>query len=156
MHLLLVNWITNSILFGLPKHVTDRLQLVQNSSARLVTLTRKHDHITPILKDLHWLPVEYRIKFKILLLTFKALHGLSPTYLQDLISIRKPPRNLRSSSSMLLSSKSYNLKSYGLRSFSVAAPLLWNSLPPSLRDLHDISAFKSNLKTHLFKSAFNL
>ena len=146
----------NSILFGLPKHVTDKLQLVQNSSARLVTLTRKRDHITPVLKDLHWLPVEYRIKFKILLLTFKALHGLSPTYLQDLISVYKPSRNLRSSSHLLLSSKSYNLKSYGLRSFSVAAPLLWNSLPPSLRDLHDISSFKSNLKTHLFKSAFNL
>ena len=101
----------NYLLFGLPKHLIDKLQAVQNASARLVTLSRKHDHITPVLIDLHWLPVAARIKFKIIILTFKALHGLSPVYIQDLITIHKPARNLRSSSHLLLSSKSYILKS---------------------------------------------
>ena len=121
----------NSLLFGLPKNLIDKLQAVQNAAARLITLTRKHDHISPILKDLHWLPVADRIKFKILMLTFKALNGL--VYIQELISKYQPPRSLCSSSHSLLASKSYHLKSYGLRSFSVAAPELWNSLPLSIR-----------------------
>lgn len=146
----------NSILFGLPLSVTDKLQSVLNSAARLVTLTRRHEHITPILIDLHWLPVSYRIKFKIILLTFKVLHNLAPAYLQEIIDVYKPTRNLRSSSTLLLSRKRFNLKSYGLRSFSVSSPLLWNSLPASLRDNHDLKSFKTYLKTYLFKQAFNL
>ena len=145
----------NSVLFGLPKNLIDKLQAVQNAAARLISLTRKHDHITPVLIDLHWLPVAHRIKFKLLLLTFKALNGLTPIYIQELITTYKPPRTLRSSSHLVLATKSYNLKSYGLRSFSVSAPLLWNSLPSSIRDASDITLFKTLLKTYLFKLAFN-
>jgi hypothetical protein len=76
----------NSLLFGLPKNTTDKLQAVLNAAARLITLTRKHDHITQILIYLHWLPVSERIKFKILLLTFKALNQRSPGYIQELIT----------------------------------------------------------------------
>ena len=75
----------NSLLYNVPKNVIKKLQSVQNAAARLITRSRKCDHITPILLDLHWLPVSERIKFKILLLTFKALHQQSPTYIQDLI-----------------------------------------------------------------------
>ena len=146
----------NSILYGLPNCVTDKLQSVLNSAARLISLTRKHDHITPVLIDLHWLPITYRIKFKIILMTFKILHNLAPEYLNDLISIYKPARNLRSSSSLQLSTNSYNLKSYGSRCFSVSAPHLWNSLPVSLRNIHQLDTFKSALKTYLFRQAFNL
>jgi len=62
-----------------------RLQLVQNCAACLVLCGRKYEHITPLLKELHWLPVEQRIVFKIPLLTFKALHNLSPSYIRDLL-----------------------------------------------------------------------
>jgi len=99
----------NSLLYGLPNTLLDKLQYVQNSAARLLTLSKKHDHITPILFNLHWLPINYRIKYKILLFTFKALHGLAPSYIGDLISRYKPGRSLRSSNELLLTSCTYNL-----------------------------------------------
>jgi len=107
----------NSILYGLPKYAIKKLQSVQNAAARLITLSKKHDHITPLLINLHWLPIEERIKYKIFLVVFKCLHGVTPSYIDDLITIYKPVRNLRSSSELLLTSKSYKLKSYGLRFF---------------------------------------
>ncbi len=65
----------NSLYLGLPKSLLARLQMVQNAAARLLTGAKKHDHITPILASLHWLPVSFRIQFKILLIVFKALNG---------------------------------------------------------------------------------
>jgi len=86
----------NSLLFGLPSKELDCLQRIQNSAARLVTLTSRSDHILPILKKLHWLTIPNRIKFKVLLLTYKALHGLAPEYLTSLLKPYKQTRNLRS------------------------------------------------------------
>ena len=100
----------NSLLYNVPKNVIKKLQSVQNTAARLIRRSRKCDHITPILLDLHWLPVSERIKFKILLLTFKALHQQSPTYIQDLITRYLPSRSLRSSSTLSLNPVSFNLK----------------------------------------------
>ena len=71
----------NSLLYGLPKHLVHRLQLAQNCVARLILCGRKHDHVTPLLKELRWLPVEQRIIFKILLFTFKALNNLCPRFI---------------------------------------------------------------------------
>ena len=105
----------NSLLYNVPKNVIKKLQSVQNAAARLITRSRKCHHITPILLDLHWLPVSERIKFKILLLTFKALHQQSPTYIQDLITRYLPSRSLRSSSTLSLNPVSFNLKIYGSR-----------------------------------------
>ena len=76
----------NAILYGLPKVLLNRLQLVQNRAARIVTVTKKYEHITPSLIDLHWLPVEYRIIYKILSLIYKAVNGLSPSYMSNLLS----------------------------------------------------------------------
>ncbi|MBN3300411.1 MAF1 polymerase, partial [Amia calva] len=101
---------------------------VQNAAARILTKTKKHEHITPVLASLHWLPVRYRIDFKVLLLTFKALKGLAPPYLKDL-HIEYTP---------------------GGRAFSYRAPKLWNDLSANVRDAPSVLAFKSQLKTHLF------
>jgi len=141
----------NSLLYGLPNNLIDRLQYVLNSAARLITMTRKFDHITQSLIDLHWLPVRQRIEFKIALITYKALNSLAPCYIRNLISPYVPTRSLRSSSKNLLQVINYNLKRYGYRAFSVCAPLIWNSLPINVR--HSPS-FKKELKTHLFRLAY--
>lgn len=145
----------NSLYFGLPENLLHKLQLVQNATARFLTGTKKRDHISPVLKHLHWLPVHFRIKFKILLFVFKALHGCAPSYIANMISLYCPPRSLRSSSQRLLDVRTANLKTKGGRAFSIAAPNLWNSLPDHIRFSPSIDHFKSALKTHLFALAFN-
>ena len=117
----------------------------------------KYSHVTPALYDLHWLPVRARIHCKILVLTFKAIHRLTPPYISDLISAVRPKSsyNLRSNSSLLLEPpKEKMLATLGARSFYAAAPCLWNSLPPELRDVKSISILKRNLKTHIFGQVF--
>ncbi len=86
---------------------------MQNSAARLLTRTKKHDHITPVLASLHWLPVRFRIDFKILLITFKALDGLCPTYIADLLTPYSLERSLRSSGKGLLAVPKARLKTKG-------------------------------------------
>ena len=137
----------NSLLFGLPKQTLKKLQHVQNVAARTVTLTRKCEHITPVLYKLHWLPIEERIVFKILLMTFKCMMGLAPSYLSDLVEKYVPRRNLRSMNGYRLVEVKHNLRSYGFRSFSVAAPQPWNALPSDIRACDNISEFKRKLKT---------
>ena len=96
--------------------------------------------------------------FKILLLTFKALMGMAPAYISELINVIKHERySLRSNSGTLLLHPAGKIKkSFGDRSFSVAAPTLWDMFPASLRNIDSILTFKSCLKTHLFKLAFSL
>ena len=147
----------NALLYGLPKKLITKLQSVQNAAARIIARKHKYDHITATLKQLHWLPIEYRIMYKINLLTFKCLHDLAPAYLTELINVYKPKRTLRSSSKAVkLETLTFNTKTYGFRSFSVHAPHLWNDLPENIRSVHNLSTFKSYLKTHLFKLAFDL
>ena len=143
----------NSLLHNLPESQIAKLQRIQNSAARLVTLTRKHDHVTPILRELHWLPVKYRIMYKILLLTYKCLHGTAPIYLQELIKRYVPSRNLRSATQSRLTCSSTSTQ-YGQRSFSVSATELWNNLPLHVKNSETVIQFKTSLKTHLFTMAF--
>ena len=145
----------NSLLYGVPSSSLDRLQKLQNRAARTLTRTRKYDHITPVLMDLHWLPVERRIEFKILIMCFKSLHGLAPSYLSDLISWYNPNRHLRSEAQHLLAEPPWRLKTFGYRRFGVAAPRLWNALPIALRSMQDLSNFKNGLKTHLFSMEYH-
>ena len=86
----------NSLLQGLPAGQIQRLQTIQNSAARLVSRTKKYQSISPVLQSFHWLPVHYRIMFKILLLSYQCFHNLAPSYLTELLTIYKPGRNLRS------------------------------------------------------------
>ena len=147
----------NGLLFGLPKAQIAKLQRVQNAAARLILGIGKFSHITLALHELHWLPVSLRIDYKILLLTFKCIYGLAPTYLSDLISIKSNSLyNLRSTGKLLLLDhpKGKMLTTLGARSFSAAAPKLWNGLPMELRQATSLDSFKSRLKTYLFKKYF--
>ena len=116
--------------------------------------TRKFYHITPVLKDLHWLPVRERINFKILLLTWKALNGIAPIYISDLLVHYQPNRTLRSSNKHLLAVPRTS-SSLGDRAFSVTAPNLWNALPSNIRCCENLISFKNLLKTHLYNKVYN-
>ena len=96
--------------------------MVQNCSSRLVVGGRKYDPVTSVLRQLHWLPIEKRIVYKILLLTCKALNSLAPLYICDMLERYIPARRFRSSDNYLLNVPRYSLKSYGGRAFSVVAP----------------------------------
>ena len=140
----------NSLLTGLPKYLIKCLQSVQNAAARLVSGSKKQDHITPILHELHWLPVEKRITYKTLLITFKCLNNLVPSYLSDLIIQYKPTRTLRSSSkNLLVIPRTYTIR-YGERAFCAVAPRLWNGLPLDIRSINSLELFKKKLKAFLF------
>ena len=92
----------NPLFYGMPQYLLDKLQRIQKAAARVVMLVPKFEHITPVMIELHWLPVKYRIMYKILLLIFKCLSGEAPTYLQEMIRWHVPRRTLRSSSALLL------------------------------------------------------
>ena len=123
-------------------------------AARLVTWTRSSEEITPVLRRVHWLPVRQWITYKILLLTYKALNGMAPKYIADLLQPYTPTRQLRSSSKNLLVTPKSNLKFYGDRSFQVAAPRLWNSLTDDIRSIQNLDVFKNEIKTPLVREAF--
>ena len=143
----------NCLLYGAPEYLLHKLQLVQNAAARMVCRVKKREHITPILKRLHWLPVKQRIDYKILTLVFKAMHGQAPQYICALLELYQPPRRLRSSAMNMLVEPKSNIK-YGQRAFSAAAPRLWNSLPQELRHITSLQGFKTGLKTYLFRQAY--
>ena len=113
-------------------------QVIIASSCKVLPLTLTletiiiNEHIMPIFLNLHWLPIRYRIMFKILLITYKALNILAPSYVRDLLTPYIPSRQPRSSSKNLLVIPHFNLKTYGARSFPVAAPTLWNNLPSDI------------------------
>jgi hypothetical protein len=146
----------NSLLYGVPACKLQQLQRVQNIAARVVTLTRcsPENHIIPVLKSLHWLPVKIRIDFKILLFTYKCVYSLAPDYLCNLVVKKTYPRPLRSEKLDLLKVPKTRLKTYGDRAFQYAAAVEWNKLPLEIRESPSVTCFKSNLKTYLFKQYF--
>ena len=147
----------NSLLSGISKDKLSKLQVVQNHAAKLVKQKKKADHVTPLLIDLHWLPVKERIDYKIALICYKCFTDTAPDYLKDLIQTYTPTRALRSSSDkFMLKKPTTNYKMYGERSFSYYGPLIWNDLPLSIRSAQTVSSFKKRLKHYLFKKAFNL
>ena len=143
----------NAVLTGLPDCVLNKLQVVQNNAARLIYKENRSAHAKILLEKLHWLPIKYRIQYKINLLTYKSLNGLAPDYLLDLLNYERHSRVTRLAHLHLLKKEKANT-SYGDRSFYHAAPHLWNALPLTLRMTPNLNAFKSELKTHYFKIAF--
>ena len=150
----------NSLLYSLPKHLLNRLRLIQNTAARIVKLSKRFDHITPILFKLHWLLLNYCLhyfqNFTLSLQMSKWL--MAPTYLSELLRYTYGPRLLRSSSQNFLAVPRTRLKTYGDRAFSAAAPRLWNQLPPERRGVTSVDQFRTQLKTYkyLFKLAYDV
>ena len=110
---------------------------------------QKQDHVTPLLKELHWLPVKLRCQYKIATLAYRHFEGSLPPYLSSSLCTYEPSRSLRSSNEKLLKIPKRNLKSFGQRSFSFMAPSLWNSLPATLRNVPTLSQFKIAAKNLL-------
>lgn len=142
----------NSLLCGTSSRNIQRLQRIQNSLARVVSGTKRRDHIRPVLKDLHWLPVAQRIDYKVALLTHKILSTGQPAYLHSLIDEYKPTRHLRSEGQRLLARPRGLQSALAGRCFTRASERIWNSLPDSLRKTETTICFKKKLKTHLFGS----
>ena len=142
----------SAILIGLPKCLLNKLQMVQNSAARVLCRVKKRDTIKPTLKRLHWLSVASRIKFKVCCLTFKALHDQGPQYLKEMLVIRNT--GLRSSNTMTLNVPRTRSKS-GDRSFAVAAPREWNLLPVDIRTCDNFETFRRKLKHHYFQMDYD-
>ena len=145
----------NSLLYGLPDTLLCKLQSVQNATARLITGTRGSDHISPVLRELHRLPIRQRVKIKVACLVRQSLSGQAPLYLADdcyLVSdsTRRSLRSANVSTCEVLRT----LSSYGDRTFAAAGPRLWNSLPVQLRNPDIIyGLFRRQLKGHLFREA---
>jgi hypothetical protein len=145
----------NSLLYKTKVANIQKLQRVQNSLARVVARSHRRDHMTPVLKDLHWLPVKQRIEYKVALVTHKVLATGQPRYLADLVSEYKPTiGGLRSATQHRLTIPTGLKSTAGQRTFTSAAEAVWNRLPPDTRSAKSLSTFKSKLKTHLFTTAF--
>lgn len=149
----------NSLFYGLPKMDLRKLQMVQNSAARLFGGLRKFDHITPVLKNLHWLPIKERIYFKIAVLTYKSLHQMAPGYLSAMIRPVAQSSHLSRNRSAVrgdLLGYNWNTVSYGQRGYQYSSPCVWNNLPASIRCADTLTAFRAGVKTYLFRRAYKL
>jgi hypothetical protein len=139
----------NGIMQGISGTNMIKLQRAQNTLARIVVGCRRNEHITPVLRRLHWLPVKQRITFKIATLVQKVRTTQQPAYLADLLNSYRPERALRSSNQGLLEIPRTRTV-IAAKAFSVCAPAIWNNLPQNIRNSDSISGFRRSLKTHLF------
>ena len=145
----------NAILHGLPDSLmTDETPAVGTERcARLITGAPRRDHITPILRQLHWLPVRRRVDFKIAVLVFQCLTGQAPGYLVEdcqLVADVSARRIRSADTAICVTRRTSNIVSD--RCFAAAGPRLWNSLPINLRQCHSLGQFKCLLKTFLFSA----
>ena len=143
----------NSLLYGIADIDLIRLQHVQNQLACLVTKSPPFTRSIPLLRSLHWLPVRFRILFKINLLTYKTLREKQPVYLHSMLAASIPSRSLRSNNDNSLSVPRVKTNT-GARDFHSCVLSLWNNLPLSVHSARSVATFKKYLKTHLFDLAF--
>ena len=140
-------------LAGLPKTQLNRLQSVLNAAARLIYRARKYDHVSPLLRELHWLRVPERIDFRLAVLAFRCLHGTAPAYLSNelhRVADCESRRSLRSASTAALIVPATRRSTIGDRAFPVAASRVWNRLPSSVQLATSLPVFRQRLKTALF------
>ena len=148
---------SSAALAGLPACQLNRLQSVFNAAARLICGARKYDHVTPLLRELHWLCSRERINFRLAVLAFRCLHGLAPPYFAielTRVAAVESRRRLRSADTQQLVVPQTLHKTIGDRAFPVAAAHVWNSLPQSLTSQHSLPTFRKELKTHLFGHSY--
>ena len=146
----------NTMLAGLPENQHRQLQSVLNAATRLIYRKSRCEHVTPLLRELHWRRFRERVDCKLAVLIFRCLHGLVPRYLAD--DIRRVAdtncRRLRSSSSALLTVRPTRLVTMGGRAFPVAGSRLWNTLLHDVTSAPTLSVFCNRLKSHVFKISF--
>ena len=151
----------NSLFRNLSKFNLHRLQSIQNSAARIVTNSSKYTRITPVLKKLHWLPVQFRSEFKLVAQVYKFIHTGFPKYFAPYLSTYHPTYNTRRSQSVanFLNVPNFqptihkSTKQFGF-SFAFDAPTVWNSLPEDIRASPTIATFRKKLKTYLYAKAY--
>ena len=148
----------NATLAGIPDRLCDRLQSVMNAAARLIFASRKYDHVTPLLEELHWLRARQRITYKLAMLSYRCLHGLAPSYLaRELTRVVdiESRRHLRSADTERLETPSIRRPTIGGRAFPAAAAEAWNSLLASpVTSAPSLETFRRSLKTELFSRSF--
>ena len=146
----------NGLLGGQAAKDVDRLQRLQHRAARLVTRSKAAMHITPIHKDLHWLPIQERINYKIIVTVYKCIHRLAPNYLSSILTTRTRDNRL-CQKQVCHELKTHSCaKVVGKQAFGTRAPELWNKLSLNIRTIPTLQSFKQTLKTHLFQSAYRL
>ena len=148
----------SSVLSGISGQLLQRLQSVFNAAARLVYSARKSEHITPLLRELHWLKVPERIQFRLCVLAYRCLIGTAPSYLADTLHLTADVgsrRRLRSASKSTLVIPTIRHTTLGDRAFSVTAARAWNALPSSVRSAPSLLQFRRDLKTALFQSSYS-
>ena len=143
----------NGLLYGVPAVRLSKLQRLQYSAARLITHKPRYCHITPLLLALHWLPMKFRISHKIAVISFKTIHNMGPAFLSNLINIKQCSRyNLRSFVGVILQDPTAKFKcTLGDRSFTAAAPKIWNGLPDYIRKENDLICLRDSLRRTILK-----
>ena len=154
VHALVISHIdyANGILSGLSKRLILKLQCIMNKAAKLILCRNKYDSATQAMFELHWMPVEFRIKYKLALLVYKALNNLAPSYLSEMLHFSTSIYSTRAETDRKLVVP--RASRIGDRAFSVAGPRIWNELPTDIRNLTTLGSFKNRLKTHYFKLAY--
>jgi hypothetical protein len=144
---------SNALLSGCRSKDIARLQKLQNRAARIIFQVPRRHPSSPLLNSLHWLPVDKRIDFKVLLCIYKALNGLAPDYLSNCLTTYIPSREgLRSANDLTRLVIPKSRRRCGDRSFSTYGPRIWNNLPFQIRSAPTVATFKCSLKTHLYNS----
>ena len=147
----------NAIFINLPNNSIHPMQRIQNQAPKLIMNRDRCDSSTSTMRQLHWLPIGFRCKYKVLPLVYGCMNGQAPEYLQQKLSLRNPVLITCSATERDILQITYNkrrtLTDHG---FSSAGPKLWNTLPLELRTAPTVSILKKLLKTHLFKICYNL